>query len=255
MKQRIMMIAFLLLIVGLAACSNDKSETTAPEQESDSANTEESNDEQQQATADQEQQQADIEEIISSNQVDEEEVVATVNGKEVAGSKYNLMLQQTISTLQQYGQDPSDEDLVKEQTMNAVISQEILAQELENKGIEAKEADINDQVEKFKGNFETDKQYKDYLAQLNLSESELLEQVAYDIKIQQYIDTEMESVEVSDQDVEDYYEQLSSQGGEVPELSEVESQIREQLASQQKSTKLNEKIKELKEEAEIETLI
>lgn len=243
MRKNLLLVLFLCLTIILAACGDDQGENTEsnPEGQKDNGNSEEAT--------------TSVDDIVKSVQVDEDSVVAKVNGEEINGSEYNVMIGQIVSTLQQYGQDASDEAMVKEETLNAVISEKILDQELKNKGIEPSSSKLDETIEQVKANFENEEKYLAYIEQMELTEEEFKEQIAYDLKIQSYMDTELPDSEVSDEEIEQYYEQLSAQSEDVPKLSEIKAQLKQKITTQKKSTQLSKKINELKKEAEIEKLI
>ncbi|WP_171038170.1 SurA N-terminal domain-containing protein [Aquibacillus sediminis] len=262
--KKVLLIALLGLSMFLVACSDNENTAEEPEQETGETEQETNETEQETTEEDQESEETDsepagsqevnIEEVVANVQVEEDTVVANVNGKEITGQKFNMLLNQTVSMLQQYGQDASDEDLVKQQTLDAAVSQEVLSQELDNQGIEVSSDDVEAQIDQLKQNFETDEQFQEYISQMSLTEEGLQQQMAYEMKVQQYQDAELD-VEVTDEEVEEMYDQLSSQNEEVPELSELRPTIEEQLENQKKNSQLTQRIQELQENAEIETLI
>ncbi|MRH41939.1 hypothetical protein GH741_04530 [Aquibacillus halophilus] len=250
-KIFLLMIVVLFLSIFLVACS-DQEET---EQENTDENTEE-------ATSDTEETTPDTEEeatpdVPEAETVDEDTIVATVNGEEINGSKYNQMYNQTLLMFQQYGQEASDAAQVKEQTINSLIEQELLLQEAESKGIEASSSDVNENLEEIKSQFETNEEFEQQLEQLKLTEQSLKEQLAYEIKLNQYIEQEITGTEVTEEEVQEYYDQLVSQQGEgeAPPFEEVQQQLKEQLVQQKERSQLGTLIESLKEQSEIETLI
>lgn len=201
------------------------------------------------------------EEAVSSDTTDAEivesdAVVATVNGEEITGSKYNDMYSQTLMMFQQNGQDATDEAMVQEQTLSRLIEQELLIQEVEALGIEAPSSEIDERLEQIKSQFENEEQFEEQLAQLDLTEQGLEDQLAYEIRVNKYIEQEVPEVEIDENEVQAYYDQLVSQQGEqVPALEEVRDQIEEVLMNQRRQTNFASMIEILKEESEIETLI
>ncbi|MBP3951633.1 SurA N-terminal domain-containing protein [Bacillus suaedae] len=188
--------------------------------------------------------------------VESDAVVATVNGEEITGSKYNDMYSQTLLMFQQNGQDATDEAMVQEQTLSRLIEQELLMQEVETLGIEAPSSEIEERLEQIKSQFENEEQFEEQLAQLDLTEQALEDQLAYEIRVNKYIEQEVPEVEIDENEVQAYYDQLVSQQGEqVPALEEVRDQIEEVLMNQRRQTNFASMIEILKEESEIETLI
>ncbi|MBM7570277.1 SurA N-terminal domain-containing protein [Aquibacillus albus] len=194
--------------------------------------------------------------VDDSETVDENEVVATVNGEEISGQEYNMMYAQTKMMLQQYGQTESDSEQLKEQTLNELINQKLIQQDAKEKGIEVPTEEVDSNIEQIKSQYETDEQFEETLASLQLTEDSLRAQISFEVLLQEYLEQTVTDVEVTDQEVEEYYEQIASQGGEdVPELDEVRDQIEEELLNQQKQSKIGEIAEQLREEGSVETLI
>ncbi|MDC3412091.1 SurA N-terminal domain-containing protein [Aquibacillus sp. 3ASR75-11] len=252
MKKLTILLFALAISVLLAACSSGEDNS------SDSAGSEEEQESQGDQTEAAEGTQAAQEDVEVSDEekVDEGKVVATVNGTEIVGEEYNSLYVQTKIMLQQYQQDTSDTDLIKTQTLDTLISQELIKQEAEAKGITVEDQEVADNIEQIKSQYEDDQQFKDeFLDKLQLSEDGLKEQVAYELRLQKYMDEELPEVEITDKQVEDYYAQLESQSENVPKLEDIQSDLKDQLAQQEKQQKLNEVIQELKDNGEVEKLI
>ncbi|WP_407269756.1 SurA N-terminal domain-containing protein [Radiobacillus sp. PE A8.2] len=235
MKQKLLLIvAAVSLSLLLAACSGQEESADDNTQNTDDTS-------------------SDVTEV---EKVAEDKVVATVNGEEITGSKYNDMYSQTLMMFQQYGQDVSDASQLQEQTLSRLIEQELLLQEAAEVGIEAPSSEIDDRLAQIKSQFESDEQYQQQLTELELTEQSLQNQLAYEIKLNKYMEQELPAVEVTDQEIQDYYDQLvNQQGDQAPALEEVESQIRDALMQQKQQGKLAAEIEILREESEIETLI
>ncbi|WP_226037097.1 SurA N-terminal domain-containing protein [Aquibacillus saliphilus] len=249
MKKLLLMIfAIAGLSVLLVACSDDEENA----EDKTAENTEEGTTEED-TSKDEASKEAEAPEVET---IDEDKVVATVNGEEIIGKKYNQMYSQTLLMFQQYGQDTSNTEQVKEQTITSLIEQELLLQETDSKGIEVSDSEVEDSLEQIKSQFESDEQFKEQLTTLNLTEDSLKEQLAYEIRLNQYMAEEVPDIEVSQEEVDAYYEQLKSQQGEeTPPLEDVQDQIENELVKQQRSNALGTIIEDLKEESEIETLI
>ncbi|MFZ3580230.1 SurA N-terminal domain-containing protein [Virgibacillus sp. DJP39] len=188
--------------------------------------------------------------------VAKDKVVATVNGEEIKGSKYNDMYSQTLMTFKQGGQDATNAELVQKQTLNRLIEKELILQEAEQIGIEVSSSEISEQLEQIKSQFESTEQYQKQLTELEMTEESLKNQLAFEIKLNKYIEQEVPEVEVTDKEIQTYYEQLASQQGEkAPALEEVKQQIKQTVVKQKRQAKLTSAIEILKEESEVETLL
>ncbi|WP_182199679.1 SurA N-terminal domain-containing protein [Paraliobacillus salinarum] len=232
-KKLVSMILIILLFTVLVACgdNDDEQEGTA----NNSSDT-----------------QAEEVTVSDDEKIEEGMVVAVINGKEVTGDRYNTVYSQTKTLLYEQGQDVKDQELIKEKALNALVSQEVLSQDVENQGIVVSKQEIDDYINDAKSQFDSEKQFEKELKKLNYTEETFRDQVALQLEQKQYVKESFGKIEVSDQEVESYYKELKKQSDDLPKLEEVKENIKAQLANQQLQNKLNQRIKELKEKAEIE---
>lgn len=231
-KKLVSMIVISLLFTVLVACSDNGDEQKDAENNSD--------DPKEEVT------------VSDDEKVEEGMVVAVINGKELTGDRYNTVYSQTKTLLYEQGQDVKDQELIKEKALNALVSQEVLSQDVENQGIDISKQEIDAYIDDTKSQFDSEKQFQKELKKLNYTEETFREQVALQLEQKQYVKEAFGKIEVSDQEVESYYEELKKQSDDLPKLEEVKENIKAQLANQQLQNKLNQRIKDLKEEAEIE---
>src|SRR5699024_4202488 len=105
MKKWILALIMAVLTVGLVACRDDESGDENTETQTETS---------------------PPVEITDEEKVDDEEVVAVVNGTELTGTKYNPLYLQVKMLNQQFGQGDNDPEVVKEQTMIILIEQELI---------------------------------------------------------------------------------------------------------------------------------
>jgi hypothetical protein len=236
MKKLLMLLTTITVAITLAACGND--DTDKEESENSEANTSE-------------QAQQELE-ITDEEKLADDTSVAIVNGEEINGTDYNPIYSQVKSTMYQYGQDVSDLDSIKNQTVNILIDQALVKQDAEAKGIEVTEEEAQEELNTIKesGNEED---FTALLEQYNMTEEDFKNQLMDDLLTIKYV-AEFD-VEVSDEEIQEYYDQLKEQNQEIGELEEVEGQIKEILVNEKQSEQLRVKVEELKEGAEIETLV
>ncbi|MCM3740502.1 SurA N-terminal domain-containing protein [Oceanobacillus luteolus] len=234
MKKRILLITALFLTLLLAACNNDDTEKA-----DDNKDTEE------QAT--------ETVEISDEEKVDNDSVVLNINGTEINGAKYNNVYKQYKTMLHMYGQDVSDLDMLKDETVLILTEQELIRQDALDSGIEVTEEDAQEEIDNI---IETngEEAIQTMLEEYDLSEEQFREQLMDDLLMVRYIESEF-TVEVTDEEVEEQYNQMKEQSEEVGELQEYEELIRQSVMEQKQREMLEARIEELKEEAEIETLI
>lgn len=232
MKKQLLLLLTLLLAFVLAACNNDEAEEEANE---DANITEEAPQEV---------------EITEEEKADTDAAVVNVNGTEILGDKYNDVYKQ-LKTM--YGQEITDLDALKDETTEVLINQELIIQDAEERGIQATEEDVQKEIDNM---VETNGEdaLTSILEQSELSEDEFRKQLNDTLTFVKYIESEF-TVEVEDEEVEEQYEQLKEQNEEIGELAEYEDMIRQNIVDQKQAQMLEERIAELKEDAEIEKFI
>lgn len=240
MKKLLLLALALCLAVALAACGNDDS----ADKDKDKKKDEEKAD-----TAEQAQEPV---KITDKEKVDEKEPVVSVNGDEISGDKYNSTYTQIKMSMHQYGQDVSDLDKLKDQTLNILVEQQLIKQDAAEKGLNVTDDEIQSEFDSIKE--ENGEQLTAVLDQFKLSEDDFKNQLADDIITNKYMEKELD-VKVTDKEVEEYYNQLKEQSEDIGKLDEMKDQIKEQLESQKGQEQLQTKVKELKEKAEVKNLI
>ena len=236
MKKLLMVLLTLTVAVTLAACGNDDTDTEESKQSEDN-------------TSEQAQQEL---EITEEEKLADDSSVAIVNGEEINGIDYNPIYSQVKSTMYQYGQDVSDLDMIKNQTVDILIDQTLIKQDAETQGIEVTEEEAQEELDTIKES-SNEEEFTSLLEQYNMTEKEFKNQLMDDLVTIKYV--EEFDAKVSDEEVQEYYDQLKEQNKEIGELEEVEGQIKEILVNEKQSEQLRGKVEELKEGAEIETVI
>lgn len=254
MKKLVQFLLIGVLAVALTACGSDDKEKKASDN-SDKAKTSE-------AQKKQEQQMKDMQKKLEAQKVDEKKVVAVVNNEKILGEDYNQALSSSQMQMQQMGQDPTSKEAakqIKNQTVESLIGQTLILQEAEKKGYKASASEVNDQLDKTKKQYKTDKQFQAALKQAKLKESDLKSQIADGIASTKYVDKEVKVDAVTDKEITDYYNQYAKQGTgkgqKAPKLEEVKPQIKQQLEQQKKQEKLMKQVQELKKSAKVDVKI
>ncbi|RUQ23975.1 peptidylprolyl isomerase [Peribacillus cavernae] len=199
---------------------------------------------------------------LNKQKVDDKETVAIVNDKKLMGRDYNMALSSLQMQMQQMGQDPTSKEAakqVKEQTINNLVGQTLILQEADKKGYQASEEEVEKQVAKMKEQFKDDKKLEAALKQADLDMETLKIQTAENVQYTKYIEKEIPVEEVSDKEIQAYYDQMVQQGSaggqEIPKLEEVKPQIMQQLVQQKQQEKLAQQVEKLKKNAEVDIKI
>lgn len=225
--KRLIVIAFALtMALFLAACGDNSEEVEEP------------------GAIDGSQIEVDPEdaEVSEEEKVDADIVVVSINGNDITGDAYNDLYAQTKSILAYQGQDTSDQEELQEHVMNALVERELLAEEANKEGINISE----EAVEKFKD--ENEERYEAVLEQYNLTSEEYDKQLAFELLLDEYVTTVFPVSEVTDEEIKELYDEAKEGTDGLPELEEVEEQLKEMFVLQQ----VTEKMKEWKEAADID---
>ncbi|MBD1223072.1 SurA N-terminal domain-containing protein [Virgibacillus halodenitrificans] len=241
MKKIIMVLVALTLTIVLAACG-DNEEENAKKDEQQSAN----------KTEEQAQPQEQNVEVTEKEKVDEKTPVVSINGEEIKGETYNPLYMQIKMQMAQFGQDVSDVTAVKDQTLNMIVEQKLIRNDAKDKGLEVTDKEVQKEFDTIKE--QNGDQLKKVLKQFKMSEEDFKNQLANDLVTQKYIDSEID-VKVTDKEIEEYYNKIKEQNKEIGKLKEVKEPIKSQLKKDKTSKKLQEKVKKLKEDAEVEKMI
>ncbi|QGS67999.1 hypothetical protein CV093_02795 [Oceanobacillus sp. 143] len=92
------------------------------------------------------------------------------------------------------------------------------------------------------------------LEQFQMNEEDFKDQLINDLITVQYMDNQFE-IEVTDEEIQEYYDKLKEQNEEIEELAEIKERIESAIYSQKQSEQLQVKVEELRKDAEVETLI
>ena len=188
------------------------------------------------------------------NTADIPDVVAEVNGETITKDDfvplYETQYQQMMMQAQQGGQ-PVDEEGLKKQTAENLVSTKLLSQEADKRGIEATDDDVSTALDETAQASQMSRD--DFLAAMadqGMDEKKVHEELRTQLKIEDLIADEFGEFAVTDEEIgaayqraKDQQEQMASQSGQeaqVPSLDEMRPQLEEQVKGE-KSTEATQK--------------
>lgn len=198
------------------------------------------------------------------------EVVATVNGEGISGDDftgvYESRFQQMAMQAQMSGEE-IDQDQLKKQTVDSMVGSELLVQDAQDKGHEATDEDVDKLLKEAAEAQQlgsVDKLLAAYEEQ-GLSE----EQVRSDARKQVLMTASIEKIDVpkpTEEELKALYDQAAAQpqgdqdgqGGapaETPSYEELKPQLEQQVTAQKQDDAILKRMKELKEDADVEVRI
>lgn len=184
--------------------------------------------------------------------------VATINDAEISNADFTAQQEQVLSSqgINSTSLDGETQNIIQNQVLNSLISQELLKQAAEAEGVTVSEEEIDTQLDTIKSQFADEATYEQALATQGLTETELRDQLTAELSVEQYLEAtlDLSSITVSEEEVTAVYEEAAAQQ-ELPPFEEVRGEV-EQLALQQKRQPvINQHIEALQEVADIEIFI
>ncbi len=140
--------------------------------------------------------------------IDENSVVATVNGKDILQAEVEKELQ---NILMQYQGQASPQQMLqmqsqfKKQAVESLINRQLLFEETDKQNIEASVEEIDAELKKVSAQFETPEKFKERLEQMELSEEKLREDIKQNYRIQKLLKSKLPAITVTDEDISLFY--------------------------------------------------
>lgn len=191
-------------------------------------------------------------EISEEEKLDDNEIVAVVNGKDVTGIIYNVVYSQLKLHAIQTDQEVNEEE-IQDLTMESIVDRELLFQQAKEEGIEITSEDANSEFIKIKS--ESKAELATLLDQYQITEEGFKEQLRFELTMNEFM-TQVIDVSVTDEDAKEKYEEVKDEGEEeAPPFEEVKDQIKQRLLAEKQQEELQAKIDEVREKATIEKKI
>jgi peptidyl-prolyl cis-trans isomerase C len=142
--------------------------------------------------------------------VDENSVVATVNGKDIVQGEVEKELQNIL--MQYQGRVPPQQMVqlqsqFKKQAVESLINKQLLFEETDKQNIEASVEEIDAEVKKVAAQFETPEKFKERLEQMGMSEEKLREDIRQNYRIEKLLKSKLPAITVTDEDISLFYKE------------------------------------------------
>jgi peptidyl-prolyl cis-trans isomerase SurA len=251
--------ALVAALLGASACSNDTGgDTDATTATDDAGATSAPGGDQAAATAD----VADI-----------PEVVAEVNGEPISRDDFVTAYEgqfQQASMQSQMGGEPVDQDALKQEVLDGLIGNTLLLQQVEEKGLEVSEEEIDSTLaELAQGNGMEPQDFLAALEQQGLTEEDVRAEVEKQVGTDKLIEQEAPVEDPTEEELRAFYDEVAAQQapptGEdgaaatdspesaLPPFEEVRPQVEEQVRAEKRSAAVQTYVDQLREDAEITT--
>lgn len=210
-------------------------------------------------------------EDISDDELEKEDVAATVNGVNISKEDFENTVNRMVQSYEMQGFTFEDEDgeemleQIRNQAIDSLVKDEVLFQEAEKEGYDASEEDIQEQLELLKDQFPSEDDFNTALQENNLTELDVTDMIARDIKIEQFVESKIKGITVDEEEVKEMYDQYKEQfeaskeeadeAQIMPDYEEVKSQLEMQIRQQKEQAYFMEMMEDLMEQNEIDIYI
>lgn len=190
------------------------------------------------------------------------DVVAEVNDTKIEKpafeEAYNMQFQQMAMMSQMSGEELNQDDL-KKQVADGLVSQELLIQEADNRELEVTEEDTNAVLDDLVEQNQMESQDDLFAAfeEQDMPKDEVMSQVEMQVKIDKLIAEEAGEIEPSQEELQEVYnaqiEQMKQMETEEepPAFEDIEPQIKEQVVAQKEGEAAQALVADLKESADV----
>ncbi|MGM8365414.1 SurA N-terminal domain-containing protein [Virgibacillus sp. W0181] len=245
MKKWIVIVAAMILAVGLAACG-DKSDDT--KNDANDETKEESKASENEDNAGKEGQAGQEIEISEEEKMDADQVVLNINGNDVKGDQYNNIYPQVKAQANQTEEEVAQDEL-KKRTIDSLIERELIMQGAEKEGVVIEDEEVSTELETIKS--ANGEGLTTLMEQFHLTEDGFKDQLKFELTLEKYSKA-ISDTEVTDEEINEYYDRLKEQNEDLPELKELKDSIKAQIQQQQSMQEVQKVIEEMKEKADIE---
>ncbi|WP_342388405.1 SurA N-terminal domain-containing protein [Salinicoccus bachuensis] len=189
------------------------------------------------------------------------DVVAEVNGEEITKEEfeqvYTAQFQQAAMQQQMAGEEV-DQDQLKEQVVEGMVSQKLLIQEAGNSDISVPEEEVNETIDQLveQNGLESQDEFFAALEEQGMSEEEVRSQLETELKANKLIAEEAGDIEPTEEELQTMYDEMTSMQeesgeGEVPSFEEVKPQLEDQVKMTKEGEAAQGLVEELREDADV----
>lgn len=180
--------------------------------------------------------------------------VAVVNDESISEKELEVRIQQMEAQSQTENEVSKEQ---KKQILQQMIDEELIYQKAKEKGITVDGEEIDSRYQEIKNGFEDSTKFEQTLKESNLSKEDFRSNIERDIILNKYTDLlkNERDLNVSEEEVQAFYDQNVSTQENAPQLEEVETQIKQYVIQQKLAKVLNEILEEIKKEADTKILL
>lgn len=194
------------------------------------------------------------------------DIVAEVNGEEITKEEFEGVYQDAFMQQMQQAQmtgEEADEEQLQQDVAESMVGTELLLQEAEERDYEASDEEIEEMLDEIaaQSGMESGDELLAALEEQGMDTEDAMEEIETQIKMEKVIEDEAGEAEISDEELEEMYDQLVAQqeemagdGGEemeIPSFEEIKPELEAQAQSEQQAEQTEAVVDELREDADV----
>ena len=184
-------------------------------------------------------------------------IVAVVNGDKITNSEVGERFEQIIALAQDQGiktDNPASSVIAKERVLDELIATKLLLQGAEEAGVVIDKEVIDSEIQFIIDQIGDEKIFKDQLNEAGITKEQFRNDIVERLTIREFIsqNINLESINVTEKEITDFYGQISEAQENVPPLEAISSQIASQLLSNKQQEAIVAFVATLRDVADIE---
>ncbi len=186
--------------------------------------------------------------------------VAVVNGYKISKTEYANSVAMITQNATMQGvdvTDPAIQSEINNQAVSILVNNALLIGGAKAAGIALDEAKVQSEYDALVSELGGEETLKTRMAEVGLTEEKLRSNISERIIADAFIEaeTDIESIAVTDAEVEEFLASIQTEGAELPPLEEIRPQIESQILGQKRQAVVDEFLAKLRETAEIDIKI
>lgn len=192
------------------------------------------------------------------------EIVAEVNGEEIAKDEfvetYQVQFQQMAQQSQTPGGEEVDQDQLKKQVVESMVSTELLVQEADDRSFSASQKQVDQMLQELaeQNGLGSVEKFLAALEKQGMEGDEVRSQVEVQLQVEQLVADEAGDLRPTEREVRALYKQMAAQGQaggaggqKVPPYEKLRPQLVEQLKSQETAAVAQKLVADLRKDADV----
>ena len=189
------------------------------------------------------------------------DVVAEVNGEEITKEDFEQTYTnqfQSAAMQQQMTGEELDQEQMKKDILDGIISQRLFIQEVDNRDMSASEEEVDEIVGQLveQNGFESEDELFAAFEEQGMAKEEVMSQIKTESKIKKMIEEETGEIDPTEEELQAMYDQMTAQQeesgqGEVPSFEEIKPQLEDQVKMEKEAMAAQNLASELREDADV----